>query len=77
MDTQMRKAIDPETRLYVTLHYLATGSSYNSIAFHYALGKSTVSGIIIDTCKAIVEVLGPVHLQAPQSQEDWKRIAEK
>ena len=30
MDTQMRKAIDPETRLAVTLHHLATGSNHRT-----------------------------------------------
>lgn len=31
-DTHMRKAIEPETRLCVTLHLLATGINFNSIA---------------------------------------------
>lgn len=76
-DTVMRTAIDPITRLYVTLHYLATGSSYQVIATHYALGRSTVSSIIQDTCQAIVDVLGPVYLKPPSSHQEWRSIADK
>ncbi|XP_067948826.1 uncharacterized protein [Watersipora subatra] len=76
-DTNMRKAIDPRTRLYVTLHYLATGTSYNVIATHYALGRSTVSGIIQDTCQAIVDIMGPIYLKPPTSHVEWRNIADK
>ena len=66
MDTNIRRLIDPETRLYVTLHYLSSGSSYHAIPMHYALGRSTVSKIIFDTCKAIVDLLGPIYISNPQ-----------
>ena len=65
------------TRLYVTLHYLATGASYQVIATHYALGRSTVSGIIQDTCQAIVDIFGPIYLKPTTSHAEWRNIAEK
>lgn len=77
MDTNMRKAIDPKTRLYVTLHYLATGASYQVIATHYALGRSTVSGIIQDTCQALVDILGPIYLKVPTTHLEWRNIADQ
>ena len=65
LNTNIRVAIDPRTRLYVTLHFLSSGSSYQTIAMHYALGRSTVSAIVIDTCEAIISVLGPLYLKVP------------
>lgn len=76
-NTRMRRCIDPETRLYVTLHFLASGSSYQNIAVHYALGRSTISGIVVDTCKAIVDVLGPLYLKVPSTHAEWNSIAER
>lgn len=76
-NTSMRDAIDCDTRLYVTLHFLSSGCSYQNIATHYALGRSTVSCIVMDTCKAIQELLGPIYLAVPQSHDQWRRISER
>lgn len=73
--TVLRNPIDPETRLYITLHYLATGSSFRTIAFHYAVGKSTVAEIISDTCNAICYHLEKLFLKTPNSEPEWKQIA--
>ena len=76
-DTVMRKSIDPATRLYVTLHYLATGSSHATIGFHYALGRSTVTSIIFDTCQAIWSQLSQISLDPPATHQQWKETADK
>ena len=51
-DSRFRKAISPSEKLSLTLHYLAYGSSQQSISFSYRLGRSTVSEIIKETSKA-------------------------
>lgn len=75
-DTQMRKAIDVNTRLAVTLYHLATGANHRQLAFMYALGRKTVSDIIYETCTAIDEILSPVYLKPPTCHEEWRRIAQ-
>lgn len=75
-DTVMREAIEPGLKFAVTLHHLAEGASHASIAAHYRLGRSTVSGIIYDTCDALWEVLQPIYMRAPSGPEEWLRIAE-
>lgn len=75
-DTVMRKAIEPGLKLAVTLHHLSQGSSFQTIAQHYRLGRLTVSNIIYDTCRALWELLQPVYLKPPQGPADWIAISE-
>ena len=75
-DTVMRRAITPDLRLAITVHHLAEGASHASIATHYSLGKSTVTGIIFETCESIWRRLQPVFMPPPTSQEQWKVIAQ-
>ena len=51
--TNFRSPISPGERLAVTLRFLATGDSMQTIAFSYRLGHSTVCNIIEDTCGAL------------------------
>lgn len=76
-ETFMRKPIAPELKLAVTLHHLAEGSSHRSIAIHYALGRSTISNIIYETCEALCKKLQPLHMPVPTSHQQWRVIAQK
>lgn len=74
--TVMRKPISTQLRLAVTLHHLAEGSTHGAIAFHYDLGRSTVSGIIYETCQALWDILHPIYIQSiPSDVQGWKLIA--
>ena len=75
-DTVMRKSIEPELRLAITIHHLAEGASYGSIAVHYSLGKSTISGIITEVCSAIWTVLQPIYMPVPRSHDAWKVLSD-
>ena len=39
--------------------------------------KSTISGIIKETCEAIWDVLHETYLRPPRTPEEWKRIAQE
>lgn len=56
-DTNYRSAISSLERLLVTLRFLATGDSYNSLMYLFKISKQTISTIIPETCDAIAEVL--------------------
>lgn len=62
-DTNMRKAISAETRLLLTLRFLATGDSYRSLTFLFRVPHNTISGIVPETCKAIHDTLCAEHLK--------------
>nr|CAH7738232.1 unnamed protein product [Callosobruchus chinensis] len=48
-NTLMRDAIFSNVKLEITLRYLATGDSFNSLEFLYRLPKSTISRFVPET----------------------------
>ena len=68
--------IDPMKRLGMTIRFLATGSSYTSIAHSYRTSKSTVSSIVYEVSSALWKLLQPLYLASP-SEADWINIAEQ
>ena len=72
-----RESIQPAERLAVTLRYLATGDSHQTIAFNYRLGHSTVNKIIPDTCDAIWKALSPIYVNCPSTEKEWKEVAQE
>ena len=76
-DTCMREAIFPAERVALTLHFLATGESFHSLAFQFRISRHAISYNVDETCAAITEVLGKEFMQVPQSKEQWLRVSEK
>lgn len=74
--TQMRRPIEPELKLVVTLHHLAEGASHKSIAQHYRLGRSTVAQAIYSTYQALWKVLQPLYLRPPSGPQEWLHISD-
>ncbi|XP_063216294.1 uncharacterized protein LOC134527499 [Bacillus rossius redtenbacheri] len=74
-DNHWRKAITAREGLAVCLRYLATGNSYQTIAFSFRLGRLTVSNIVRDVCREIWNVLQPIYMPPPTTQT-WKEAAE-
>lgn len=56
-DTNYRKAIPAKERLAITLHYLATGNSFTSLAYTFKVSKQLISSIIPEVCSALVDSL--------------------
>ncbi|XP_062571585.1 uncharacterized protein LOC134233621 [Saccostrea cucullata] len=74
-NTVMRDAIPPAERLSITLRFLATGDTYQSLEYLYRIPKQTLSTIIPETCTAIYNVLKERYLKVPSTPEEWERIA--
>ncbi|XP_068129135.1 uncharacterized protein [Hyperolius riggenbachi] len=73
--TNMRSPVSPAERLLVTLRFLATGETFASLHYQFRLGRSTVQGIVHDTCQKIWEVLQPIFMPSPTEQL-WKDAAD-
>lgn len=56
-NTNYRDAISVKDRLAVTLRFLATGDSYQSLMYLFKISTSTVSRIIPEVCDALVQAL--------------------
>ena len=52
-----RSSISEAERLVITLRYLATGDSQQSLSFLFRIGKSTISILLRETCEAIYGLL--------------------
>jgi hypothetical protein len=58
----MRKAVNADERLFVTLRYLATGNSYEDLKFSPAISLQLLGRIIPETCIAIDEELASRYM---------------
>ena len=75
-DTPMRMAISSRERLALTLRFLGTGESFQSLSFQFRIGKATVGEIIIEVCDAIYHALKTEFLQTPNETAKWKESAD-
>ena len=75
--TYWREPIPPEIRVALTLRYLATGNSYRTLGFHFRVAPNTVSCIVPEVCRAIIEVYGDKELRMPSSKEEWYQVAQR
>jgi hypothetical protein len=56
-NTNYRKSITVNERLAVTLRFLATGDSYQSLMYLFKTAKQSISTIVPELCEALVEAL--------------------
>ena len=75
-DTIMRQSIKPHERLAITLRYLATGESFQSLQFQFRVSRTAISEIVMETSQAIYNLLGPHFLKTPNTTQEWLKIAE-
>ena len=69
--TRIQKPISAPQRLAVTLRYLATSESQQSLGLTYRIWKSTVCQIISKTALAIYNSLKDPYMKTPSSKEEW------
>ena len=76
-DINFRKDIPPAERLAVTLKFLASGESQQSLAFLFPVGRSTIAQFIRETCDAIYTNFSNTYLHPPCSANDWINISKE
>ncbi|GFS22287.1 nuclease harbi1-like protein [Elysia marginata] len=62
----MREAISPHKRLTATLHFLATGATYQNLKFTSCISAPSLSQIIPQTCSVIYGALVADYIKAEQ-----------
>ena len=71
--------IMPDERLALTLRYIATGESFESLSFQFRISLNAVSYIIKGYCNALVDELVPLFVKTPlsESEQEWLQISKK
>ena len=72
-----RQPISAAGQLCLTVRFLASGDSQQSLLFAFRIGRSTVLGIIQETCEAIYNILAPIYLKPLRFPQEWEKISNK
>ena len=73
--TTFRPPIDAESRLLLTLRFMALGDCFQSLSQQFRVAVSTARGIVLETCMAITSILGHQYLVTPSTRDEWIRVA--
>ena len=71
------RPVESDERLALTLHYLATGESFQSLSFQYRISMSAISHIVKGCFKAVVERLTPDFIKVPATKAKWLNVSER
>ena len=55
--THLRRTISAKERLAVTLRFLASGDSYQSLSYLFKISPQLISTIVIEVCEALKKAL--------------------
>ena len=70
----MRTPITAEEKLAITLRFLATGESLNSLKYQFRVHETTIGQFIVPVCEAIYKVLKPDYMKCPTTKGEWESI---
>ena len=66
-----------DERLALTLRFLATGETFQSLSFQYRISLNAVSYIVEGCCKAIVERMASNFIKVPSTEAEWLDISKR
>lgn len=73
-ETHLRPTIHSTIRLAIFLYHISHGAAYTLLVNQFGVGKSSVSGIIGDVARAIVQQLGTKYIRFPNIDEAMRSI---
>ena len=73
--TRMRMPIPVDETLAVTLRYLATGESFESLMYQFRIHRMTIPLFVPKVCQAMYETLKEEYLNVPNTKEQWLELA--
>ena len=72
-----KRPILADERLTLSLRYLATGESFQSLSYQFPISLAAVSYMVKGCCSAISERLQNMFIEFPSSREKWLEISRK
>ena len=61
----------------MTLRFLATGDSQQTLSYSFRIREATVIKIVSETCEAIYSALKQKYLSYPKCEDNWLHILEQ
>ena len=74
-ETRLRKPLPVGLKLAVTLRFLATGNTYQSLEFSFRTSRSAICRFVPVVCKALIKAYKPEALKCPTTAEEWKEVS--
>ena len=75
--TKFRTPTPAEERVAITLRYLATRETYESVMYQLRIHRTTISQIIQEVCSAIYKILQADYMKLPSSPQERRAIADE
>ncbi|KAJ8019719.1 Protein ALP1-like [Holothuria leucospilota] len=75
--TYYRAPIEPGMKLAITLRHLASGSKYTDMRYGWRVPHNTISLIVREVCRAIIEEYIDEVMPVPTTKAEWRRIADE
>ena len=70
-----RRPLEPGLKIAITLRYLATSDSFQSMEFNWRTAHNTIGKFIPEVCDAIVEEYAAEVFRTPTTTDGWQEIA--
>ena len=70
-----RWLLEPGLKIAITLRFLATGNSFQSMEFNWRSAHNTIGKFVPEVCDAIVEEYAAEVFSTPTTTDGWMEIA--
>ena len=68
--SRFRAPVSVDTQLAIFLYYISDEGRYRKVANAFGLSRSTVSNTVRKVARVIVEIIGPMYMKLPETEED-------
>ena len=73
----MREPISLAERLVLTLRFLASGDSQQSLCFSFRVSRAAICTILSETSEKLWEILSSSYVRVPSTALEWKEISKE
>ena len=70
-----RRPLEPGLKIAITLQFLATGNSFQSMEFGWRSAHNTIGKFVPEVCDPIVEEYAPDVFHTPTTTDGWREVA--
>lgn len=75
--SRQRAPLKPGLMLAITLRFLATGNTYQSLEFDFRVAHNTISVFVPQVCRAILEEYRDEVFRTPRAPDEWRTVAQR